>query len=330
MVEKFLSRLRFAETRRNPIFTGIDISEEAAKILTRELDKETLAKVLEIFRPLPALYRRPLQRLQARAEAPIVKKNTGFVLYPDAAFPFYNYALPSAFNPDNKIAGECGTITAFFFNDLEKSGLFCVLTSHGISLNVAEGSSPLFFADISASHVFAMFGMGKRLGREKPAVIFDSSFGAIVSESDNSGYVVRRTDALDEVRDRLFSTNPHTIQGWADGELLDGGRCPVFGEPYAYGPESYILGLSPDGEFKYGLGFAEQNGGEPFITLGHPIGNRQEIYWQRKEGGIASMMSDSLGAKASNDPARKKEIESLLYATERFQFENSIKPRFIF
>ena len=42
------------------------------------------------------------------------------------------------------------------------------------------------------------------------------------------------------------------------------------------------------------------------------------------------MMSDSLGAKASNDPARKKEIESLLYATERFQFENSIKPRFIF
>lgn len=315
MIDRFKAHF-FPEMSKSVDYTDINISDRARKTLESNIDNQTLTQVMSVFRPLPQAYRSPEVLIDRIAQEPLLKVQKGLVMYKDYVAGITDYIIPFGFRPEERNAGECGDIAKWFLYDLRKEGLVDRLNQQRIFIGLTRGLAPQFFNTDGSTHIWITLR-----NKNKSGVIIDPAFGNIVAEEENSGYKSKNVnDFLLEQKNGLFEDKNHRIYGWED-RLIVGGNCDQSGKPYA--PSSKVIGLSQYGDHDFGLGISTVDD-RPFISVGYPYGDDQELYWAESLEGNSyqvGFMSSHNRSLAVEKPEVMFEVQSLLHKANNISFE---------
>jgi hypothetical protein len=294
-------------------YEGVTLSPKGKQVLEDIVDAQTRSELINIFRPLPVLYRTPELFLERHSNSPILKFNRADLLGIGSSSGT-DYILPIIFNPKPRETGQCGEINTWFASDLLTSGLDSRLWDRDLVISLAKGRSPLFFGiNRGIHHWTELTDQQQRRG-----VILDASFGNIVSIDEDSGYNAEEKHNLHSPAIKeLFSDLKYPLRGW-EHDLVNGDSAPARHSPTS--PDTWVMGISTGEKYCFSLGFAR--GDKPFLKVTYPKGYDQDFHWlERNKPQVGTMSSNPGGAQAINDPVVSSQIHRMLRLMSDFSFE---------
>lgn len=224
--------------------------------------------------------------------------------------------LADYFDSEVRLDGQCGDIASQLIRALNYSGFLPglneVLTRKYLPKILpvhSVGLSRTHFNTEGSNHVWT--GLIQEGADPKNQVVVDASFQEIANLEIN-GYELGEPT----INPPSFSVNKASVIS-VSRLIVDENEIALKGDFYAT-----ILGISDDGRFAYGLGFARQSGAKkiyPFITLGREAGGPVQT---------SCFLSDEgkyvwLGPISDVEDGHKRGVEQMLDSLKKMRIERN-------